>query len=302
MKSTYFKGSSKGRRRKAQTSARGGVVKSLPPAYRTGRHKEAPSATKRMRSFQEPLLHLVDIGNTSASYGLVINNKIIKSQSVSINEIPEIIQKRTKKGLKEDNIVVIASVVPKSSDYLISALNARGKFKIHEIGKDIPVPIRTLYKNASKLGIDRRIDAFGAIESKKMPCLVFDFGTALTCDLIDEKGTFLGGLIIPGPATSLKSLLKNTAQLPKAFQIKSEAGRPYGRTTEDCIQHGIIQAYAAMTDGLIAKLSKEFKKKPHVIITGGFSSFIGKIIQSKADVNPAHTLESMLKLYQLKSY
>ena len=52
-----------------------------------------------------------------------------------------------------------------------------------------------------------------------------------------------------------------------------------------------------MTDGLINKFSQQFKKKPHVIITGGFSSFIGKIINSKAEINPAHTLESMLSLY-----
>jgi type III pantothenate kinase len=137
---------------------------------------------------------------------------------------------------------------------LISELNARGKFSILEIGRDILVPIKTLFTRIqSKLGVDRKIDAFGAVKSKKTPCLVFDFGTALTCDLIDEKGTFLGGLIIPGPATSLKSLLKNTAQLPKVFQIKPETGRSYGRNTQECIQHGVIQAYAAMTDGLIAK-------------------------------------------------
>ncbi len=251
-----------------------------------------------MKSTQKKeIIHLIDIGNTSASYGLVIDKKITKSQSLQINEIPELIQKSNKKGLKDGNTVVIASVVPESTELLISELNARGKFNILEIGRDIPVPIKTLYKNPSKLGVDRKIDAFGAVKSKKIPCLVFDFGTALTCDLIDEKGTFLGGLIIPGPATSLKSLLKNTAQLPKVFQIKPETGRSYGRNTQGCIQHGVIQAYAAMTDGLIAKLSKEFKKKPHVIITGGFSSFIGKIIHSKADVNPAHTLQSMLKLY-----
>lgn len=146
--------------------------------------------------------------------------------------------------------------------------------------------------------MDRKINAFGAIESKKTPCLIFDYGTALTCDLIDEKGVFLGGLIIPGPSTSLKTLLDNTALLPKIFKLRQEPGKPYGRNTKECIQHGVIQAYAVMTDGLIAKLSKEFKKKPHVIITGGFSSFIGKIIDSKAEINPAHTLQSMLSLWR----
>ncbi len=244
------------------------------------------------------VLHLVDIGNTKATYGLVTNNRLNKVESIAVTDIPEKIKICSKKGASLKNIVLIASVVPKNTEKVLSELYSRGLSDVFEIGKDIHVPLKNLYKNDQKLGIDRKIDAYGAIQSKKIPCIVFDFGTAITCDLIDEKGTFLGGLIIPGPETSLLSLLDRTAQLPKVFNLKAESGLPYGRNTEDCIQHGVIQAYAAMTDGLIAKLSKQFKKKPHIIITGGFSSFIGKIIHSKAEVNPAHTLESILKLYR----
>lgn len=246
------------------------------------------------------ILHLVDIGNTHATYGLAINGHIKRLESLPVDSIPEKIRICSKKGLLYLNIVLIASVVPKNTEKVKSELYARGISNIVELGVDLKVPLKNLYGNAEKLGIDRKIDAFGAIQSKKLPCIVFDFGTALTCDLIDEKGVFLGGLIIPGPATSLKSLLSNTALLPKLFELKNKKSQSYGRNTNECIQNGLIQAYAAMTDGLIAKLSKEFKKKPHVIITGGFSSFIGKIIHSKATINPAHTLESMLKLYLTK--
>ena len=243
------------------------------------------------------ILHLVDIGNTKASYGFTVAGRLNEVQSINVDEIPEKIKICSKKGANYKNIVLIASVVPKNTEKIKSELYSRGISEIFEIGKDIKVPLRSFYKNNEKLGIDRKIDAYGSIQSKKLPCIVFDFGTALTCDLIDEKGVFLGGLIIPGPATSLKSLLSNAALLPKLFQLKRKKSQSYGRDTSECIQNGIIQAYAVMTDGLITKLSKEFKRKPHVIITGGFSSFIGKIIHSKAEINPAHTLQSMLKLY-----
>jgi len=243
------------------------------------------------------ILHLIDIGNTSITYGVATKGRLTRLESIEINDVPEKVKIYSKSGSKFENIIIISSVVPKNSNFIISELNARGHFKILELGKDINVPIQSKYKNNSKLGMDRKINAFGAVSSKKLPCLVFDYGTALTCDLVDEKGVFLGGLIIPGPITSLKSLLSNTALLPKLFQLKNKPSLPYGRDTNECIQNGVIQAYAAMTDGLIAKLSKQFKKKPRVIITGGFSSFIGKIIHSKAEINPAHTLESMLALY-----
>jgi type III pantothenate kinase len=244
------------------------------------------------------ILHLVDIGNSNATYGLAIHGRIKTIESVPVNSIPEKIRIYAKKRANYKNIVLIASVVPKNTEKVTSELYARGISEIIEIGKDIKVPLHSFYKNSEKLGIDRKIDAYGAIQAKKLPCIVFDFGTALTCDLVSEKGVFLGGLIIPGPATSLQSLLSNTAMLPKLFSLKKTLAKSYGQSTDECIQHGFIQAYAAMTDGLIAKLSKEFERKPHVIITGGFSSFIGKIIHSKAEINPSHTLQSMLKLYE----
>lgn len=246
---------------------------------------------------KEETLHLIDIGNTSATYGLAKNGKIMKTEALSSCQIPEKIINYPKSGRNLSQKVIISSVVPKITEKLISDLNAHGTFEIIVIGADLQVPLKTNYKNVSKLGIDRKINAYGAISSHKIPSIILDFGTALTCDLVDEKGIFLGGLIIPGPATSLKSLLSNTAMLPKLFSLKKAPAKPYGRNTDECIQHGVIQAYAAMTDGLINKLSKEFKESPHVIITGGFSAFIGKIIHSKAAVNPAHTLESMLHLY-----
>lgn len=246
------------------------------------------------------LLHLIDIGNTSATYATASKGRILASGPIEIDKIPEKIKKKAKSGLKNKNIVIISSVVPNLTDFIVSEINARGSFEVLILGKDIQIPLRSKYKKSKKLGIDRKINAYGAITSHKTPCLVFDFGTALTCDLIDENGVFLGGLIIPGPATSLRSLLHHTALLPKVFQLKKESGRPYGRNTHECLQHGIIQAYAAMTDGLIAKLSREFRRKPHVIITGGFSSFIGKIMGSKAEINPRHTVEAMLKLYLAK--
>lgn len=247
------------------------------------------------------IIHLIDIGNTSASYAICRNGQLGTVESLNYDKIPKKVLKSSKNGLKSKNIAVIACVVPEIGRKIKSEIYASSsQIQVCEIGQDIPVSLSNKYKSSNKLGIDRKINAYGAMLSHKLPCLVLDYGTALTCDLVDEKGVFLGGLIIPGPATALKSLLKQTALLPKVFTIKKESGRPYGRNTNECIQHGIIQAYAAMTDGLIAKLSEEFTRKPHVIITGGFASFIGKIIHSKATINPAHTLQTMLKIYRQK--
>jgi type III pantothenate kinase len=56
-------------------------------------------------------------------------------------------------------------------------------------------------------------------------CVVIDFGTATTFDCIDLKGTYVGEMIVPGPAILAQALSLKTAQLPqstdeKPFQVK----------------------------------------------------------------------------------
>jgi type III pantothenate kinase len=105
------------------------------------------------------------------------------------------------------------------------------------------------------------------------PLLVFDFGTATTLSVIDEKGTYRGGMIMPGLRLAVEALFSGTAQLP---HISLEApGKAIGTNTVDCMNAGVIYGNAAMVDGVIDRVEEELGEPvASVVATGGLSSRI----------------------------
>ena len=68
----------------------------------------------------------------------------------------------------------------------------------------------------NQLGSDRIVNS---IEGKKYKnCLIIDFGTATTFDIV-KNGIYQGGVIAPGIKLSIKNLSQSTALLPM-FKLK----------------------------------------------------------------------------------
>src|SRR6202050_5126061 len=80
-------------------------------------------------------------------------------------------------------------------------------------------PIRT--DNPREVGADRLVNAVAAFERLGGPCVVVDFGTAITYDAVSEAGQYLGGIISPGAEISIEALAERAAKLPKV-----ELGEP----------------------------------------------------------------------------
>ena len=61
-----------------------------------------------------------------------------------------------------------------------------------------------------------------------MNCLIIDFGTATTFDIVKNK-VYEGGVIAPGVKLSMKNLSQSTALLP-IFNLKNKQ-KSYGKNT-----------------------------------------------------------------------
>ena len=132
--------------------------------------------------------------------------------------------------------------------------------------EDLKKIIKFNVKNTKQLGSDRIANAIGV--QKFNNCLVVDFGTATTFDVI-KNNIYEGGVIAPGVSLSTKALHEAAAALPHV-----EVKRPpnvIGRNTVNCMQSGIYWGYLSLVDGIISKIKKE-KKISNVIATGGLSS------------------------------
>lgn len=148
-----------------------------------------------------------------------------------------------------------------------------------------PVPIVNGYLTPESLGADRLAAAVGVDalygEGDK---LIVDFGTAITIDYV-EDGVFRGGNISPGMTTRFRALRDYTAKLPLCGATTDIL--PYGRTTREAIEQGVMQGITHEIEGYISAFMQE-KAKKYIIFTGGDAKYFVKRIKNAifADCEP----------------
>ena len=150
--------------------------------------------------------------------------------------------------------------------------------------------------SAETLGADRVADSVAAIEkySDRLPIIVFDLGTATTCNVIDERGRFLGGIIAPGLMTGAESLLRNASKL-KTYTV-DKPDNIIGNSSQSCINSGIVYGHALMVDGMIKKINDELGKKCTVVITGGNTELVSNCIDSEFFYEPDLLLYGLINI------
>ena len=238
------------------------------------------------------MLILLDIGNTSVTYGVYkkAGRKSFAS-SLFIN-IPKILKNIVKSGANRRIKVIISSVVPKNTRILKNMLSRYKNVQVFIVGENLRIPVKKSYKS-KKLGIDRLVNVYGALKSA--PALVIDYGTAITFDYVSKKGVFEGGLIVPGPQVSFQALIEKAALLPKKILLPKKATSFLGKTTYDCMASGILEAYGSLTDELINRFKAKFGRLT-VIATGGFVQHLKPYIHQRIIIDPKHSIKSLFLL------
>lgn len=118
----------------------------------------------------------------------------------------------------------------------------------------MPVPVQNGYETPHTLGPDRLAGAVGAVELfPGRACLVLDLGTCLTADLVDEAGTFRGGLIAPGLHMRFRAMHEHTARLPLIDNPLADDHWPelIARNTRDALRSGVLNGLGFELNGLI---------------------------------------------------
>ena len=107
------------------------------------------------------------------------------------------------------------------------------------------MPIR--YDNPREIGPDRLVNAVAGYEKLGGPCVVVDFGTAVTHDVVSADGEYLGGVIFPGVEISLEALSDRAAALPRIELVEPRA--LVGKSTVDAIRSGMSSATRRWSTG-----------------------------------------------------
>jgi type III pantothenate kinase len=127
--------------------------------------------------------------------------------------------------------------------------------------------------------------------------LVVDFGTATTFDYISAAGNYEGGVIAPGLYTSIESLVRNTAKLPRIDL--SWPKTIIGKNTVHAMQSGALVGYVCLVDGIIDNIQQEVGQLSHVIATGGLGKVVTEHSKKISHYDPSLTLVGMRLIAEL---
>jgi type III pantothenate kinase len=146
------------------------------------------------------------------------------------------------------------------------------------------------------VGADRIVNGVAALAAYGAPVVVVDFGTATTFDVVSRKGEYAGGVICPGVGISADALFQRAARLPRVDVRKPAA--VVGRSTVSSIQSGLYFGYAAMVEGIIARIRAELGQPARVVATGGLAEVLAEDIPSIEAVDPALTLTGLRLIWE----
>lgn len=244
------------------------------------------------------MLLVIDIGNTNITMGLYSGNNLkgtyrltTKMQRTSdefgFMLLSFLNASHTTTNDIED--IIISSVVPKIN---YSFTNCIKKYLHKEpimIGPGVKTGISIRIDNPSSLGADRIVDAAGTFYTYGGPCIIIDFGTATTYDIVTENGEFIGGATAPGIGICANALSSQAAKLPEIEIAKPD--KIIAKNTVKSMQAGIVYGYIGQTEYIIKKLKEEYGKDMKVISTGG----LGRIIANETDLIDVHDADLTFK-------
>ncbi len=254
------------------------------------------------------MLLVIDVGNTNTSLGVYRESELVAHWRLTTNRARTVdeygVHARNLFELagldfKAINAIAIASVVP-PLNYTLKTM-AETYFNLSPLFVDSTTNtgLKILYEPATDVGADRIVDAVAAIEKYGAPCIIVDFGTATTFDVINSNGEYLGGVITPGIMISSDALFERAAKLPRV-DIKRPQ-RVIGSSTTTAMQSGLYYGYTALVDGVLKKIVEELGesgKLPHVIATGGLAPLIATGSEFIKVVDDTLTLDGLRLIYE----
>jgi type III pantothenate kinase len=238
------------------------------------------------------MLLVVDVGNTQTHFGVYRDGEDVVAEHWRFATVRE--STRDEVGAALSNLLalrglafsdidhsIVSSTVPQLSEQWTEMAQQYLGHEMLVVGPSIRTGMPIRMDNPREVGADRLVNAVAAYERVGDVCVIVDFGTAITYDVVSAAGEYLGGIITPGAEISIDALYERAAKLPKV-----ELAQPrtlIGKSTVEAIRSGIVFGFAGQVDGIVRRLRAELGPDTAVIATGGLARALVPAVQETID-------------------
>jgi len=246
------------------------------------------------------MILLLDIGNTHTHLGLTKSRRVIKQTNIpsaawlqgkAARLATEFFNKKAISG------AAFCSVVPAVTSLVRSWIEGERELPCLELNHKTVRSIGIDYPKPETIGPDRLANAVAVKHHFGAPAVVVDFGTAVTFDVVNRLGNYVGGIIAPGLSAMTSYLHEKTALLP-AIEIR-EIDAVIGKNTEEAMLIGAVHGYRGLIRGLLVDLKRELKtRRLPVVATGGYAKLIAARLPEITAVEPLLTLEGLRLVWE----
>jgi type III pantothenate kinase len=254
------------------------------------------------------MLLAVDVGNTQTHFGTYRGRELVAHWRLG-TERPETADELAAKlagllalrGLSFDELdaSIVSSTVPRLAQEWEQVGRRYLGHPTLVVGPGLRTGMAIRIDTPRELGADRLVNAVAAFERFGRACIVVDFGTAITYDVISDDGAVLGALISPGMEVAVEALTERAAKLPKVELVEPRS--LVGKSTVDAIRSGVIYGYAGQVDGIVGRLRAEMGEDTPTIATGGLAHLVVTHTRTIDTVDDLLTLEGLRLIHDLNA-
>lgn len=253
------------------------------------------------------MLLVFDIGNTNVVAGLFSKRELLGSFRFATRSVTttDEIYLLTRNWFESQNFntadvnaILTSSVVPSLTPAFEQLTKKHFSCQSLTMSANLKLPIKIDIPQPEQAGADRIANAVAGYKRYGGEVIIVDFGTTTNFDVVSKDGAYIGGVLIPGPETSMSELARKAARLYEVTFAPPE--RVVGRSTTEALMSGLFYGTVGQIDSIIERILKETKfPNATVVATGGLAEKVAHHSKYIKEIEPNLTLEGLQIISEL---